>query len=337
MFSRIRSQNDKPLVTLKPNQLKELDLLKSKVNNQYKIVNTKCPICNSTNGKTLSLNDRYGFAFNQIICECGLVYANPRYDKDSYKDFYTNHYYNLYGMLDAHEYFDQEEKQGKSIFDFIVHALPDSKDIKILEVGSGAGGILSYFRNLGYKNLRGLEYDRKYIKFSREKGLNITFGNIFEISNEDKFDLIIYSHVFEHLLDLEKELNEIKKKLNKNGILYIEVPSILKLKDYYYDIGQFIQNAHTYNFTKNSLKNITGKHGFSVIKINDFVKGLFKLGESSKIIFDNNVYNKILINEIIYIFFGYYSRFLIENFKLFLKKIGLFNLIKSIYNFLKPS
>ena len=55
-----------------------------------------------------------------------------------------------------------------------------------------------------------------------------------------------------------------EKKINglKNGILFIEVPSILELNDYYFNVKRFYQNAHTFNFTKESLLNLLNKNNF---------------------------------------------------------------------------
>ena len=54
-----------------------------------------------------------------------------------------------------------------------------------------------------------------------------------------KADIIIYSHVFEHILDLDKELDAIKSHLKPEGILYIEVPGI-----------KYVHNTYEMNFLK---------------------------------------------------------------------------------------
>ena len=316
------------------NQIKkELERVKIKVDKGlYKFENISCPICKRKEGDLLSKKDRYGLPYNQILCKCGLCYLNIRWNQNSYDDFYRKHYYKIYSSNNLQEYFDQEYQQGKKIFSFVRKKL--NKKFKILEVGSGAGGILKYFGDKGFLNLTGLELDEKYVEFSNQNGINTINGKIGII--KDKFDLIIYSHVFEHILDLNQEINNIKKIMNKNGLLFIEVPSTIKLEDYYYDRKRFYQNAHTFNFTKESLLNLMNKNNFKELKIDDFVSGIFQYDPEFYKNFNDYGYlvkREIFKNKIRYIFFGIphiLKDQSIDLLKTVLKKLKLFNLLKSI-------
>ena len=97
--------------------------------------------------------------------------------------------------------------------------------------------------------------DPKYVEYSNKNGIRTIQGDISTIQSE-KFDLIIYNHVFEHINDLSEELMVVSDRLDKSGLLYIEVPSLDKLSDYNYNVNRFYQNAHTYNFTSNTLENL---------------------------------------------------------------------------------
>jgi hypothetical protein len=76
------------------------------------------------------------------------------------------------------------------------------------------------------------------------------------------FDLVIASHVMEHLLDFEL-LHLLSDLLAENGLLYIEVPSALQYEArkrqeflYYFD------RLHVNHFTPRSLARLAAGHGF---------------------------------------------------------------------------
>jgi 2-polyprenyl-3-methyl-5-hydroxy-6-metoxy-1,4-benzoquinol methylase len=64
------------------------------------------------------------------------------------------------------------------------------------------------------------------LSVAKSNGINVRKGSIEQIKSNEKFDLIILSHVLEHLLNPSVFLKKIKSILSDNGILYIEVPSL---------------------------------------------------------------------------------------------------------------
>ena len=105
----------------------------------------------------------------------------------------------------------------------------------------------------------------------------MNLGTINDVSLDFLPDIIIYSHVLEHILNINQELKIIRKVLSFNGILYIEVPGIKTLKmRYNHDFLRYLQNAHTFYFTLNTLTNILFKNGFVKIVGNNQVKSIFK-------------------------------------------------------------
>ena len=150
----------------------------------------------------------------------------------------------------------------------------------VAEVGVGAGGIMQYFKENGNK-IVGVDFGGEYIKLGKSKGLNLMKGDIDElIKNKIKVDVLIYSHVFEHILDLAKELDKIKKVLKKDGLLYIEVPGVRNLdKGCDMDFLKTIQNAHVYYFTLSTLTSFLSSKGFGLLKGNENIQSVFRIGE----------------------------------------------------------
>jgi len=253
----------------------------------YKFEEINCSICNSSKKELLGEKDRYGLYFSVNICiDCGLVYTSPRMTQAAYNEFYNTEYRKLYvGMATAGaNFFENQKKKGKHIFNYFRdHQLLNENVKYVLEVGCGAGGIIDYFKDKGYQ-VKGIDLGEEYINYGKkEYGLNLETATLADISNEEKPDIIIYSHIMEHILDVNKEIELIKLFTKKNTLVYIEVPSIKEIhKNYEANILRYLQNAHTFHFTLESLVNLMGKHGFELVEGNQFVKSIFKYTGVSK-------------------------------------------------------
>ena len=104
----------------------------------------------------------------------------------------------------------------------------------MLEIGAGMGGILSGMREVEpHATVKGIDLGSEYIEQGKIRGIQLEVGNSASeaMINPKKYDLIILSHVLEHFLDLDSELNNISLLLKEDGIVYIEVPGLLKIHE----------------------------------------------------------------------------------------------------------
>ena len=299
LFKRYK-YSSKPEIALNKIQRKYKSKIIEKIKNkEYKFEKVKeCGICKNKDFKIISEKDRYGFKFNTVICEnCGFVFTNPHFTYDSYNKFYENDYRNLYIGKEAHmqKLFESQYNHGKRIYEFVLKNI-DLKDKVVVEIGVGSGGILKYFKDKGCR-VYGVDFDEKYLDYGRNQGLELYFGSINELIKRNiKADLIIYSHVLEHIIDLKKELRYIRKIMKKQGSVYIEVPGIKNLeKNYELDFLKYLQNAHVYNFSLDSLKNLFLLNGFELIKGNENIDSLFRqAGERDRELKYTNDYRKVI-------------------------------------------
>ena len=253
----------------------------------------KCQ-CGSENLEELTKIDRFGLPFGSLICrDCGLVITSPRISQESLPYYYDKYYHPLnYGK----EHLENQnalfaDGQGKKIFTILKDFLPNKERITILEIGAGTGNVLFEFKeeakreNILVEEL-GTEYSQDCIDKCKEKSINSIFGNIQTVLElNKKFDVIILSHVFEHFIDLNKELEDLKKLMTDETLLYIEVPGILvNHKKSYYDFSflGYLVHAHMYNFTLNSLNKVMELNGLNYIQINENIEGVFKINLKSK-------------------------------------------------------
>ena len=181
--------------------------------------------------------DRYGLHVETRICpSCGLLMTNPRMTQDSYNHFYDKYYRDLYtdeSNKDYEVFFNEQKAHGKRIVDYL-----KSNDLfsggEVLEIGAGMGGILSGIREVEpHATVKGIDLGSEYIEQGKIRGIQLEVGNSASeaMINPKKYDLIILSHVLEHFLDLDSELNNISLLLKEDGIVYIEVPGLLKIHE----------------------------------------------------------------------------------------------------------
>jgi len=254
----------------------------------------ECICCKNKTFEKLLDVDRFDLPFGSYICKsCGLVTTSPRIKQESLPYYYDKYYHPLnYGKENLDNQTALFKKgQGEKIFDTLYPYIQNKSNLKILEVGAGVGNVLEEFKDKAVDNsinieLYGTEYSHDCIVQCMRKGLNMIEGNAQSVLNlNQKFDIIILSHVFEHFIDLENELSILKKLLKKNGLLYIEVPGILTIHDkpyYNFSFLGYSVHAHMYNFSSITLQNIVNKYGFIQVESNETVEAIFKLENNSQ-------------------------------------------------------
>ena len=137
----------------------------------------------------------------------------------------------------------------------------------ILEIGSGHGEAIYNFDKIGY-NVTGIEPDKTNVSFINKKLTNsiCMIGKAENISFDKKFDIIWLNHVFEHLSKPIEFLKKIESVLDQHGFIFIEVPSVERVNDW----RKFNSAPHAYNYSKQSLINISKKANYKIIKCDYF-------------------------------------------------------------------
>lgn len=276
--------NKKSIEKLNKLQIRTKEVVEKKVEDGiYAFEKISCPICNKNNFDLLAEKDRYGLKCYTVLCEdCGLLLTNPRMNQNAYNEFYDKEYRNLYtaSEVSTDDFFSEQWRHGKAILQYILQ-YSDIRSFKrktVLEVGCGAGGILKAFKDEGAEII-GLDLGSNYLKYGIEQyNLSLVHGSIHSHSFDKKIDIIIYSHVLEHILDLDAEIMKIKELCGEQTLIYIELPGLLNIKKAYNgDFLGYLQNAHVFHFSLKSLENLFLKYGFGLIDGNETIQSLFRL------------------------------------------------------------
>ena len=254
-------------------------------NGVYSFEEVPCCICGGKNFEILSKKDHFGLCMPVVICrDCGLAQTNPRMTRESYDQFYEIEYRRLYEGEDipTHEFFKLQWEHGGEIYDYLIGNLAQSelKNLFVVEVGCASGGILQRFKERG-NEVYGVDLDSRYLEFGRVNyGLDMEIGAIDKaVKLSRSADIVIYSHVLEHILDPITELTKLREIMKENSFLYIELPGIKYLgvsRGYQADFLRYLQNAHVYHFTQTTLRNLLRKAGYDFVCGDEYIHSIFR-------------------------------------------------------------
>ena len=271
-----------------------IKLIKSK---KLNLVDYNCPISKNKNNIIISKFDRYGlpieYSFNK---DSGLIYSSKNFSEESFFKFYNEYYRKLYhGNVNDGFYFQKEIKRGERLSNILNKNFIkiNDKDL-VLEIGCGSGGVL---KALNHKNSIGFDLDKNLINYGKMKGLNLIYEDLKNIQKILKQipKFIICSHVIEHIPNVLDFLKKLKIILNKDSLVYFEVPDPLgKLQSHQAKFINELHAAHFSLFNKNTLNLLLYNSGFKIIDIETDGKNISSLSSLNS----HNINNKsdMLIN-----------------------------------------
>jgi SAM-dependent methyltransferase len=104
-------------------------------------------------------------------------------------------------------------------------------EARTLDVGSGTGSNLRLLRDLGYRNVVGLDASDDAIRYCAEKGLPpVRRGDVCALPFPDaSFDLVMATDIIEHVDDDGQALRELRRVMAPSGVLLLTVPAFASL------------------------------------------------------------------------------------------------------------
>ena len=210
------------------------------------------------------------------------------------KKMFTNYLYTSSTSKTFRNHFINSAK--KYVKDFKLN----KKKSYIIDIGSNDGVALKPFKDLGFKNILGIEPAKNLAKLANKNKIK-TFNGFLEKNNLKKIkknsDLILASNVFAHSDHLKEMAECMFKLLSKNGTIIIEVQYLLNtLRDLTFDN---IYHEHYNYWSLVSLVNFFDQFNAKIYKAEKInthggsIRIYIKKGENIKI--DNSV--KKLIKE----------------------------------------
>jgi SAM-dependent methyltransferase len=227
------------------------------------------------------------------VCEnCGFMVYDPRPEDSDIKNkyLYLREIHPDIGGQEGHSELANALDRNRSFRIFqSINSHFESRSLKVLDYGGGNGRLLIPFLEEGH-NCFLVDYSENTISEVKKLGNDIN-----DIDKKERFDVIICSHVLEHVAEPNVLIGELRRHLKTNGIIYAEVPLEIWT-------GLRIDAdpvTHINFFTPNSFRTLFINNHFrlldSVIKVSNyadsFMEVIWIIGEKTTSKEKNNKYS----------------------------------------------
>jgi 2-polyprenyl-3-methyl-5-hydroxy-6-metoxy-1,4-benzoquinol methylase len=154
------------------------------------------------------------------------VFQQPEYRTKLCDDcglIYKSHILNISDLEEYYEEIDYSKWEADALYPTeqaivdILSKLPEGS--KILDYGCSTGRLMSHLT--GSNQCYGVEVNKSAASAAEEKGLKILSEDAILNSTERAFDAIVFSDVFEHLLEPTAVLQKFTSRLKRGGLLLL--------------------------------------------------------------------------------------------------------------------
>lgn len=218
-----------------------------------------CPNCASPSNQLTTKYKGNHKTFNKLslaeCSECRLVFAEPPPLANELDQYYQDYWKGEVAIVSpsTKRYY---LAQAISRIHYLKTLLDFSSNFKVLDIGAGPGLFLQAMQHEGIQvSYSAVEPDVNQRKVLASNGsVSATYASIENIPSGRKFDLIVISHVLEHVTQPNQFIQSLTDLLDAGGSLFIEVPN----QDYLY---KSCFEPHLLFFNAASLENCLEKHG----------------------------------------------------------------------------
>ena len=154
---------------------------------------------------------------------------------------------------------EESREFARKFFTELFELIPVEKDAPVIELGCGSGRNLNILREMGFTNLKGVDFSESQVEFCRKNGFDV---QLMDISNlefpESSFDLVFTNSVLLHVPpdNIEKVMRE-AVRVSK---------SVVAFREHSYEEEVFKGHVYKYSY----LNRLSGL-GFSPEKVGEFI------------------------------------------------------------------
>lgn len=224
-----------------------------------------CPVCDHQvarvlHSQRLILSDDHGGSTDQrvVLCErCRAAFADTATTQTQYDELYARRSRYAAGPAAHSRSSDRDIGRFRGVAGEVASILP-SRDAKILDVGCANGQMLRALAELGYRNLFGVDPSAACVaEASAIPGVTAAGGSLSKLPADGRrYDLVILSHVLEHVRDAKPALQAVKTLLEQRAMLYVEVPDASRYADFAWSPFQDFNSEHINHFSAVSIDNL---------------------------------------------------------------------------------
>ena len=178
--------------------------------------------------------------------------------KTSYKNYFKVHYRSTFSEIDIARYRQWFYAQWV----IIKKQVSVSKNIRVLEIGSGIGGVYSILKDEGLVDYVGIELDGEVVKFANKHFKKKVFHNISieDFKDNKKFDVVFAFEVLEHVENPSIVIDKIFDLLKPRGVFCGTSP-------FPYKKNVLADSTHMFVLHPSNWERLFERSGFSNIKL----------------------------------------------------------------------
>ncbi|RMG33990.1 MAG: class I SAM-dependent methyltransferase [Planctomycetota bacterium] len=260
-------------------------------------VEVPCDLCGRTSFEVIATRDRHGRPLQTALCRCcGLVRHAELPSEQELAAFYAKEY-----RLRYHDEWTPSArrvmrawKNAARIHRQLQPFLPatDRQRRSLLDVGSGIGCLPKLFEQTGW-DAHGIEPNEGFQAYGKTRlRAPVERADLQSMPTELRWDVVTLVHVIEHLRSPRAALADIHRRLQSDGLLYVECPNLaaphaVRSRLFHY--------AHIFNFTPVTLTWLARSVGFEPVMRfghpdDANLQMLFKRSEPQRVGFDDRGY-----------------------------------------------
>ncbi len=234
-----------------------------------------------TEGSEHEYTDTTDDVFTVVRCRaCGLFYLNPRPDVSELKTIYPDSYYAYHLQKQAGTCENRRSPLYQARrFVYLsrlrkaLRLCPDTVNPSVLDVGCADGRALNWYKQLPEIAVEtyGVDFDEPAVARARQAGHRVFLGRFEEAEIPgEMFDLVVATHVIEHVADPKAFARKAFQVLKPGGIFLCETPNadaadarLFRNRHW----GGYHFPRHWVLYTPQSLRRLAAEVGFEVVRL----------------------------------------------------------------------
>jgi 2-polyprenyl-3-methyl-5-hydroxy-6-metoxy-1,4-benzoquinol methylase len=201
--------------------------------------------------------------YDVVVCErCGAAFADTPVSQQQYDDLYAERSRYAAGPAAHASDNDRDFARFRDMALDIDRMVAD-KSARVLDVGCANGQMLAALSALGYRNLCGVDPSPGCVQQALSiPGVSAIVGSLSHMPDEaGPFDVLILSHVLEHVRDVKPALHYLERFVSAHALIYVEVPDASRYVDFAWSPFQDFNSEHINHFSLVSLENLLRQCG----------------------------------------------------------------------------
>lgn len=238
------------------------------------VVRRPCPICGAQRAERWRELCFWTFddcplpaAFALVFCpSCALTYYDTAATQADLEGYYrSNGYYCTAATPGSGGGGAAEEQRSARIVELVTSCGARSDGL-VVDVGCGKGTLLRALARSGFTRACGVDLLPECVERVRQGGIAAELGSALTLPfASQRADVLIYSHVAEHVLDLRGLVAEARRRLAPGGLVFVEVPDAARYAACARLPYEELYLEHVNHFGEEALCRIFAREGFAAI------------------------------------------------------------------------